>query len=257
MTGEEVRRERVESDFFGVLAALRTGPRERVNMSVHLVRDLAALHEDLLQMGSRVGDAIHHGVDALGHPDPAVLKELMRNDDDIDRDDVQIEEACLKMLALHQPVASDLRRITSILRISTELERIADLGVNIAERAAALAELPPIPVPPQLADMCRKALDMLDSSVAAYISLDQNLAREVCAADEAVDDLNRQIIGQLEQQMQAQPACVPAAMHLFGATRNIERVADHATNVAEVVIYLVEGDIVRHKPDLRMHKHSA
>jgi phosphate transport system protein len=227
-------------------------------MSIHLQRDLEALQRELLHMCTEVTDVVHQGVAALGHPDPEFTRTLMAHDDDIDQSDVQLEEACLKMLALHQPVASDLRRITAVLKITAELERIADLGVNIAERAAALASLPTLALPKSLELMSEKALSMLDRSIAAYVNLDSAAARVVCSQDDEVDELNRQIIVELTGVMQRSPELIPTAMHLFSACRNVERVADHATNIAEDIIYLVEGEIVRHQPELlRVHRESA
>lgn len=220
-------------------------------MSIHLVRDMELLQQQLLTMCEMAAEAIHCGVDALGHPDPEATRELSEKDDEIDRFDVEIEDSCLKILALHQPVATDLRRVTAVLKISSELERIADLGVNIAERATSLCALPSIAIPEKLRLMSQKAVDMLDRSILAYVQLDTKLARKICSEDDEVDALNREIIEELTALMQKQPELIEPAMHLFSASRNVERVADHATNIAEDVIYLVEGDIVRHQSELQ------
>ncbi|MFO1019733.1 MAG: phosphate signaling complex protein PhoU [Planctomycetales bacterium] len=220
-------------------------------MSIHLVRDIELLQQKLLTMCEMAADAIHCGVDALEHPDPESTRELSQRDDEIDRFDVEIEDSCLKILALHQPVATDLRRVTAVLKISSELERIADLGVNIAERATSLCSLPPITIPEKLRLMSQKAVDMLDRSILAYVQQDTKLARKICSEDDEVDDLNREIIDELTAFMQKQPDLIEPAMHLFSASRNVERVADHATNIAEDVIYLVEGEIVRHQTELQ------
>jgi phosphate transport system protein len=220
---------------------------ELQKMSIHLIRDLDHLHRTLLTMCAKVEDMIHSAVDALHHPNYDRAKQIMAADDEVDRMDVEVEEECLKLLALHQPVAIDLRRITTVLKVGGELERVADLGVSIAERACGIVSCAEITVPENLKDMSRQALDMLHRSIDAYVHLDVRTAREVCAQDEAIDELNRQIIEDLTRLMQSRPDLVEPALHLFSASRQIERVADHATNIAEDVVYLVQGEIIRHR----------
>lgn len=219
-------------------------------MSIHLQRDLDSLQTKMLTMCSLVAGVVHEGVAALENPDAEHTRKMILHDDDIDECDVNIEDSCLKILALHQPVAADLRHIATAMKIGGELERIADLGVNIAERAAALVQLPAMTVSPKLSNMSRLAMQMVDDALAAYVNKDVDTARRICALDSQVDELNRQIIAELTEVMQKEPRLVPPAMHLFSACRHIERIGDHATNIAEDVIYLVEGDIVRHR-DLR------
>lgn len=216
-------------------------------MSIHLIRDLDHLHRMILTMCASVEELIHSAVEALHKPNYDRARQVMAMDDGIDRMDVEIEEECLKLLALHQPVAIDLRRITTVLKIGGELERVADLGVSIAERACGLASCGEIMVPDNMKDMSRQALDMLHRSIDAYVQLDVRTARDVCAQDESIDDLNRIIIEELTHLMRTQPALVEAALHLFSASRQIERIADHATNIAEDVVYLVQGEIIRHR----------
>uniref|UniRef100_A0A7C2JYT1 Phosphate-specific transport system accessory protein PhoU n=1 Tax=Schlesneria paludicola TaxID=360056 RepID=A0A7C2JYT1_9PLAN len=216
-------------------------------MSMHLVRDLDTLHRLLLTMCARVEDMIHSAVDALHRPEYDRSREIVAQDDVIDGLDVEIEEECLKLLALHQPVAIDLRRITTVMKISAELERVADLGVSIAQRALGIISSPELAVPESLQEMSRRALDMLHQSIDAYVHLDVRLARSVCQQDEAVDELNRRIIAELTELMKRRPDLVDAGIHLFSASRQIERIADHATNIAEDVVYLVQGEIIRHR----------
>lgn len=216
-------------------------------MSIHLIRDMEALHKSVLSMCAMVEDLVHKAVDELGKPNTEQTPDLIDRDDEIDRWDVRIEEDCLKMLALHQPVAIDLRRIATVLKITSELERVADLGVNIAERAKGLAAGAEISVPDRLREMARIALDMLHGSIDAFVKLDSQLARDVCSRDDYVDQLNREIIVELIEFMQHNPRLIEPAMHLFSASRHVERVADHATNIAEDVVYLVEGKIIRHR----------
>lgn len=215
-------------------------------MSIHLQTDLQELHKDLLQMCAIVEDMIHRAVDQLASPNLEEARRLIAEDNKIDRWDVRIEDSCLKLLALHQPVAIDLRRITTVLKISGELERVADLAVNIAERACGLADAGELQVPDQLKEMAHDAVDMLHRSIDAYVDLDSLKARAVILDDDRIDASNREIIQQLIEMMHAQPDRLDALLHLFSAVRQVERVADHATNIAEDVVYLVEGKIIRH-----------
>lgn len=215
-------------------------------MSVHLQSDLQELHRDLLQMCAIVEDMIHRAVDQLAAPNLDEAHALIAEDNKIDRWDVRIEDSCLKLLALHQPVAIDLRRITTVLKISGELERVADLAVNIAERAIGLADGPDVTVPDQLKDMAHDAVDMLHRSIDAYVDLDSQKARAVIREDDRIDDANQKIIQQLIEMMHHQPDRLDSLLHLFSAARQVERVGDHASNIAEDVVYLVEGRIIRH-----------
>jgi phosphate transport system protein len=216
-------------------------------MSIHLIKDLDTLHRLLLTMCARVEDMIHAAVEALHRPDYERARDIIAQDHDIDQLDVEIEEECLKLLALHQPVAIDLRRITTVMKISAELERVADLGCSIAERALGIIRNPEVTVPETLKEMSRQALEMLHESIDAYVHLDVRLARKVCLMDEAVDQANRDIIAELSELMRRRPDLIDASIHLFSAARQIERVADHATNIAEDVVYLVQGEIIRHR----------
>lgn len=216
-------------------------------MSVHLIRDLDNLHRSLMTMCTMVEELIHSAVETLAAPSEQKARELAAQDVKIDDYDVAIEEDCLKILALHQPVATDLRRITTVMKISGELERVADLAVHIAERSSGLTNVGNLPIPSKVHDMAENAVKMLHESIDAYVNLDTKLARKVCRQDDIVDELNRQIIDTIMQLMTQSPQVIEPALHLFSASRHIERVADHATNIAEDVIYLVEGEIVRHR----------
>jgi phosphate transport system protein len=198
-------------------------------------------------MSTKVEELIHQAVQELFQHTPFKAPEFSSRDDEIDTIDVQIEEECLKLLALHQPVATDLRRITTVMKISAELERVADLAIHIAERATSLRSYPRIQIPDQFSTMSEIAISMLHHSIDAYVDLDTELARKVCREDDTVDKLNREIIELLISRMKASPESIEALMLLFSATRHIERVADHATNISEDIVYLVKGDIIRHR----------
>lgn len=217
-------------------------------MSKHLERDLESLQRDLLTLASSVEEAIHKATRALEQRDSMLAEEVIEGDNQIDEDENHVEEECLKILALHQPVAVDLRRIAAAMKINSELERMADLAEDIAERAQHLAQLPPIPMPTKLQRMTDLATSMVRQSLDAFVNLDARLARVVCRLDDEVDRYNSQIIDELMKRMQNQPEMIEAGISLFSATRHLERIADHATNIAEDVVYLVEGEIIRHRP---------
>jgi phosphate transport system protein len=222
-------------------------------MSIHLTRDLETLHQHIMAMCAVVEEVVHGAVEELGRPDVEVSQEIVDRDDEVDRWDVRIEEECLKILALHQPVADNLRRVAAVMKIAWELERVADVAVNIAERAAGLAGAPEVHVPEKLNHMAQVALDMLRLSLDAFVAQDSRLAREVCGQDDIVDALNREIIAELLLMMKGSPDLVEPALQLFSASRHVERVADHATNIAEDVVYLVEGEIIRHRAEFWKH----
>lgn len=217
-------------------------------MSKHLQRDLDNLQRDLLALAASVEDAISKAIRSLQDRQGALAREVIEGDNVIDEEENLIEEECLKLLALHQPVARDLRRITSALKINAELERMADLAEDIAERALHLSQLPAIPMPPKLQRMTDLTTSMVRQSLDAFVNLDVRLARLVCRLDDEVDQHNFDIIEELIGIMKSSPERVEPALSLFSATRHLERIADHATNIAEDVMYLVEGEIVRHRP---------
>jgi phosphate transport system protein len=218
-------------------------------MPKHLERDLEELHRDTLGLAGAVEEAIGKAIHALQERDAGLARQVIAGDDPIDWQENRIEEECLKMLALHQPVASDLRRIAAVFKINTDLERMADLAVDIAGRALQLAELPPVPVPEKLQRMTDLTIAMVRRSLDAFVKQDTCEARAVCRLDDEVDRYNAEIIQELIQLMRSSPDMVEGALSLFSATRHLERIADHATNIAEDVIYLVEGEIVRHRPE--------
>jgi phosphate transport system protein len=217
-------------------------------MSKHLQRDLENLQRDLLALAASVEEAIHKSNRALQRREPGPAEQVIAGDAQIDQEENHIEEECLKILALHQPVAVDLRRIASALKINAELERMADLAEDIADRALQLARLPVVPIPEKLQRMTDLATSMVRQSLDAFVNLDPRQARRVCRLDDEVDRYNNEIIQELIEMMQESPAKVEAGLSLFSATRHLERIADHATNIAEDVVYLVEGTIIRHRP---------
>jgi len=218
-------------------------------MSKHLERDLEALEHEILDQSSRVEEMIAKACQALIERRPDLANEVIANELEINVREVEIEEDCLKILALHQPVAVDLRRTATVLKINTDLERIADLAVNIAERTISLAEHPEFAIPAKLERMFVRASDMVHEALDAFVDQDVEAARNVCRRDDEIDEYNRRVIDDLLETMRTRSDLVEAALHFFSDCRHVERIGDCATNIAEDVIYLVEGEIARHHFD--------
>ncbi len=215
-------------------------------MPKHLHKELDKLKQRILALGAVVEDSMRKAVQSLEDRNAGPAEEVIDTDFEVDRAEVQTEEECLKILALHQPVAIDLRFIVAVLKINNDLERIGDLAVNIAERALYLAENDGTVIPFDFEGMARKAQQMLKDSLDALVNMDADLARRVGAADDEVDALNREMYIQVRRSIRESPEHLESLIHLLSASRHVERIADHATNIAEDVIYMVEGDIVRH-----------
>jgi len=216
-------------------------------MSQHFHKELEHLHRNILAMCSSVEENINEAVNGLKNRSSGLAEELKIRDREINDLDVRIEEECLKILALYNPVAHDLRRVCSVLKIIGELERVGDLAVSIAERSSAIAVHPGFPVPMRLSEISRESRTMLHNSIDSDVELDAEKARNVIQHDDVVDELNVELLNELRVTMAGDPAQVDPGMHIFSAIRHIERVADHATNIAEDVVYLVNGEIIRHR----------
>ena len=217
-------------------------------MTLHMLRDLQSLQKKLMEMCAAVEEIVHLAVDGLRNPSKSYQMDLIRRDDEVDEMDIEILDSCLKCLALNQPVAADLRRIVMIMKISNELERVADLAINLSERAEEMSKLgQAINVGQQLTTMADSATEMLRNSINSYVEEDDELARKVCGDDDYVDQLNKEIIDSVTQEIRANPDNVDTCMHLFSASRHIERIGDHATNIAEEVIYMITGEILRNR----------
>lgn len=216
-------------------------------MSKHLQRELDLLRHQLLSLFGIVEQMIGKAFRALRDRRNDLAREVIDSDESVDRREVSIEEECLKLLALHQPVASDLRWLTMVIKINSDLERMADLACNIAERALALNNYPLFPIPDDLQAMVREASTMVRQALDAFVDTDVAMAEKVIEADDIVDMLNRKVIDELQDRMKESPENVEPALHCFSAARHLERVADLAENLAEDVIFLVKGEIVRHR----------
>lgn len=218
-------------------------------MSQHLLRDLEHLKKELLGVASMVEDAMNKAILALIDRRTDLAEEVMQADERIDRKEVHLEEEGLKMLALHQPVAVDLRFIIVALKVNNDLERMGDLAVNIAERAVYLSTHEPLAVALDFPCMAEGVRTMVSDSLDALTKVDTALARGVLAMDDEIDAANRETFFTLQKLMHDDPRTIERAVHMLSASRHLERIADLATNIAEDVVYMVEGEIVRHNPE--------
>ena len=199
-------------------------------MSKHWQRDLDALQRAVLAMSSQVEEMIEKACRALRDSRIELVDEVIALEEGVNEREVQIEEECLKILALHQPVAIDLRRAAMLLKINNDLERMADLAVNIAERTRSLSKFLTFTIPERFDAMARLAIGMVNSSLDAFVHLDSEAAREICHQDNLVDDINRQNIDEMYRRMRSDSESVEPALQFFSCSRHVERIADLATN---------------------------
>jgi len=212
----------------------------------HFHEELSQLKQRLLAVSSEAEDAVAHAVEALLARDRDKALAVIRGDRAIDALESSIEEQGFQLIALHQPMAKDLRLIFSAIRIVNDLERVGDHAVNIAQSAIELIDYPHIVPEPEMVEMARLARQMLADSLSAFVRGDSPLAREVCRRDDEVDALNDSVYRILLTHMMEDHRNIGAGMELLLVSRNLERVADLATNVAEDVVFLVEGKTIKH-----------
>jgi phosphate transport system protein len=212
----------------------------------HFHEELEGVKQTLLAMGGLVEDQIRRAMKALLERDDALAQEVIDRDRQVNTYDVEVDEQCVSLLALHQPAAGDLRFITTAMKIVTDLERIGDQAVNIAQRVLELNREPRLKPYIDLPRMAERAQRMVKESLDAFVARDTALARQVCGEDAEVDALKEQIFRELLTFMMEDPRTIPRAIRVILISRFLERVADHATNIAEMVVYLVEGKMVRH-----------
>lgn len=201
----------------------------------------------MLALGAQVEHAVRQAFSALQSRQASVALEVMAGDEAIDRAEVKLEVDCLKVLALHHPVAGDLRFVAACLKINNDLERIGDLAVNIAKRAASLDDRGRAPLPPEFEQMTDTVAVMVRQSLDAFVRADAALAREVMRTDDQVDTMNRDVINATASKMQEHVQDIEDGLLFISAAKHLERIADHATNIAEDVVYMVEGYIIRHQ----------
>ena len=211
--------------------------------------DMDRVGRDLSRMAGLVEDAVRNAVTAVLDRDREKAQAVIDGDGEIDALENEVDRQCTRVLAVHQPVARDLRRVLTFFHAAADLERMADLAGGIAERAQRLADLPPTVPPDRLASMADRASAMVRDGLNAFLHGDARLARAVRRRDDEVDADNTAIIGDLIAQMSANPAAVEPGLSLFTVVRNLERIADHATNIAEDAVFLIEGEVIRHRPE--------
>jgi phosphate transport system protein len=207
---------------------------------------LEQLQESLLEMAGLVESAIHSSIRALVERDEEPAQEVLRNETRINQLEIEIDETVTRLLALQQPMASDLRLIRAVGKINTDLERMGDLAVNIVERALTLIKLPQVKPLIDIPQMASIVEFMVRSSLDSFVKRDADLAHGVLVSDDAVDDLRDAIYKDLIEYMQTEPSTIPAAIDLMFVARNLERIADHATNIAEDAVFVIQGVDVRH-----------
>jgi len=215
----------------------------------HFESAITRLKKMIHALGAHVEENVGRAVRSIINRDAELGAEVMESDDKIDEMEVELEEECLKVLALYQPVANDLRLVVALLKINNDLERIGDLAVNMAERAIFLADQGGVAIPEEYPLMAEKTQWMLQHALDSLVDLDPVLARRVCAMDDVVDELNRKMFEAFESQLGKGPEKLRPMLELLSAGRYLERAADHATNICEDVIYLVGGEIVRHRKE--------
>ena len=219
-------------------------------MSSYFHMEIDKVKEELLKMSGLVEDSLDRALMAMSSGDTTLAREVIRNDQRIDDLENQIDHHCISLLATNQPVAMDLRFLTSSLRLCAVLERIGDQSVNLARRALNLDELSSLnDIPPGLADMGKIAREMVSKSLDAFVSQDLTLAREVCKQDDQMDQLNRSMYEELIAAMMGNQSMIRKCVELILAARALERIGDQATNVAEAVVFMVEGTVIRHMED--------
>jgi len=216
-------------------------------MSLHLQRDLEKLKKEILKLGTMVESAINNAIFALNNREMSYVDEVLRLEEHINEMEVKIEEDCLKILALHQPVAGDLRFIVVSLKVNNDLERMGDFAKNIAKRARELMQEEPISTLPEFVnELPNLVRTMVRNSLDALVKLDVGLAREVIAMDDKVDEINRAMYQEVTRVAKENPSKTEIAISLLSTSRYMERIGDLSTNIAEDVIFMVEGRVIRH-----------
>lgn len=215
-------------------------------MSRHFIRDFNLIHQRLLDLFGLVEKMVNNSVHAFHERRFELAAEVIDDDQMVDQVEVLIEEDCLKTLALYQPVAVELRRLATMMKINGELERIADLACNIAERSLAMRIYADYQSPKQLLEIAEKGIALVAKSLDSFVNQDTQAAKEVIEQDREIDELFRKIVEVLTEAMKSPGAQIEPALNCFSVAKNLERIGDHAGNIAEDVIYLVDGDIVRH-----------
>jgi phosphate transport system protein len=220
---------------------------ERSQVKAKFSRDLDTIHDNLMELADLASAAMAQSFEAVLTRDAELARRVITGDAAINSLEETIDRECVRLIALFQPVAGDLRQLMAVDHIITELERIGDSATNIAEEVLTLGHLPPRPIHPRLASMVNMVQEMVRQSLEAFFRSNSHLARQVCIMDSDVDALDQAIIQDLLQEMTGTPEAILPGQAQINIVRNLERVGDHATNIAEQVVYMVEGESVRHR----------
>lgn len=216
-------------------------------MAKHLQREIEKLKASVMALGTKVEETFHKAVASLENMDTEAAEVIIASDDEIDQMEIDVEEECLKILALHQPVAIDLRFLVAVLKINSDLERIGDLALNVSQRVIYLSELEPVPIPFDFPAMSAEVEKMIRLALNSLVHLDIGLAEEVIRLDDEVDKIHKAMYDQVTEKIQEKPENAKNLMHYLSVSRYLERIADHTTNIAEDMVYMIEGDIIRHR----------
>ena len=216
-------------------------------MPRRLQNEIGKIKKMILSLGAMAEERIRMAIKAIEGWDAALAEEIIRRDYEIDELEIEVEEECLKILALHQPVAVDLRFLVAVIKINSELERVGDEAVNIANRVTNISRRRKLELSFDFNLMAEKAATMLRMSLDALVNLDLDLAFKVLTLDDEVDNMHREIYDRIKDVMAQNPEYVGYLINLYTTSRHLERVGDHSTNIAEEVIYLIEGEIIRHR----------
>jgi len=219
-------------------------------MSEHILREIEKLKRKILSLSALVEERVQQAIQSVNEKNAPLAQKIIDGDIEVDQMEVDVEEECLKILALYQPVAIDLRFVVAVLKINGDLERVGDLAVNIAERALFLAKQDPSIAVPDFTEMIQKSLAMLRLALDSLMMRDIALARHVCMLDDEIDEMNRRIFGTVQAGIVSNPARIEPLLHFLSISRHLERIADYATNVAEEVIYMIKGEIIRHRVEV-------
>ena len=226
---------------------MATALEEKSQIKAKFSRDLAAVKDSLMELAGLAATAMERSVKAVLTRDRDLARRVIAGDAAVNSLEETIDRECVRLIALFQPVAGDLRQLMAVDHIITELERIGDSATNIAEEVLSLGQLPPRSMHPRLESMAQSVQEMVRQSLDAFFRSNAHLARQVCIADADVDALDQAIIQDLLQEMTGTPEAIMPGQSQINIVRNLERVADHATNIAEQVVYMVEGQSVRHR----------
>lgn len=220
-------------------------------MAIVMNSELENLNAKILQMGELVKESIELSIDAYLRRDTELAEQVRRGDDTIDRLDIEIDRKAIDMIALMQPVAGDMRFIITAMKLTTDLERIGDKAEKIAKKTIELGREKPLELSIDIPEIGRLVKAMVADSINSFVTRDAELAREVIKNDDRVDDLTEQGIEHLLSAMSTDPSIIKRAIKIHSIIRSLERIADHATNISEMVVYLIEGDIIRHSAETK------